>query len=202
MLGLGRGLSGRRTAGYRDVVGTIVDENATPLAGAIVTVTGKVYGGTASCTTKDDGSYMITNVRIGRRLTTPTKTGPKVEIKLDELGLDLRVELAGYEIQHTTIAGSSPGDREVPKIALQRSLPPAQVRGIVRDVRGKPIADAVVSVSPGDRTAATTADGGFAIDLAPGRYKVKVHAPGFRDQELDVTVDLNGVALKEFVLRE
>ena len=31
--------------------------------------------------------------------------------------------------------------------------------------------------------------------------KVKVSAPGFNAQELDLTIDPNGVALKEFVLR-
>lgn len=187
---------------FGEVTGTIVDEDGTPVPGANVTITGKTYPETASATTSQDGSYTIPNVRVGRRVTTPTKMGPKTDTKLDEVGLELHVELSGYEIGRATIGKPKQGANSGPKLALQKTLPPGQVRGVVRSGRGKPISGATVSVSPGDRTAESGADGTFAIDLAPGNYKVKVHAQGFRDQELDVTIDANGVALKEFVLRE
>ena len=186
---------------YSEVSGTIVDQDGTPVPGATVTVSGKTYGSQSS-TTSEDGTYTIANVKIGRRLTTQTKTGPKTETKLDEAGLDMRVELAGYELGRSTIASPKQGGVRAPQIAVQKTLPPGQVRGVVRNQRGKPIAGATVSVSPGEHVAQSGADGTFVVDLQPGSYKVKVHAEGFRDQELAVTIDANGVALKEFVLRE
>ena len=187
---------------YIEITGTIVDQDATPVAGATVTVSGKTYPGAASSTTKDDGTYSIATIKIGRRLTTPTKAGPKTEAKLDEAVLEMRAELGGYEVGRAKIATPKQGGNVAPQIVLQKTLPAGQVKGVVRNARGNPIAGATVSVSPGEHAATSGADGTFVIDLQPGSYKIRVHVSGFRDQELDVTIDANGVALKEFVLRE
>jgi hypothetical protein len=67
---------------------------------------------------------------------------------------------------------------------------------------GKPIAGATVKVEPTGLTATSAADGTLSIDLPPGNYKATATAPGFKDQTLDVVIDPNGVALKNFELRK
>ena len=56
-------------------------------------------------------------------------------------------------------------------------------------------------ITAGDKKTETAADGTFVLDLPPGQYKVTAKS-GSSSQELDVTIDPNGVALKEFVLKK
>lgn len=183
------------------LAGTVVDEDGAPVPGAKVTVLGKTFGGSATATTKEDGTYTIENIRVGKRMTTPTKAGPKVNDEL-EVELEVKVEIEGYEPRTSKVALPKPGTNAAPAVALPKALPPGQIRGVVRNLRGKPIANATITIAPGGRVANSGPDGRFAIDLAPGAYRITVTAKGFSDQELAVTIDPNGVALKELVLRE
>jgi hypothetical protein len=187
---------------FGEITGVILDEDGLPLANAKVTVAGKTYGGAASSSTKEDGTYAISNIQVGKKVTTPSKDGKKVEDRFDEIEIAVSVDLDGYAPAAAKIAAPKAIATAVPRIAMVKLLPPGQVRGVVRSLKGKAIAGATVSVSPGEQTSNSGADGSFVIDLAPGAYRVKVSAPGFRDQVLDVTIDPNGVALKEFILRQ
>jgi hypothetical protein len=76
-----------------------------------------------------------------------------------------------------------------------------RLKAVVRAAgTGKPIPGATLKIEPGNLSAISAADGTLSIDLAPGDYKATVTAPGRKPQTLDVTVDPNGVAIKNFEL--
>lgn len=59
------------------------------------------------------------------------------------------------------------------------------IRGRVKGDDGQPLAGATVSV--GDKSVATAADGSFVLsDLPPGRATVTIKAPGYDDRTMDV----------------
>lgn len=185
---------------FGDVTGSVVDENGKPLVGVKVTVKGHTYGETQTDTTKSDGTFHVANVKVGRRVTTPGKNGPTTDEKIDETSLDVSAELGDRKPGTATVDQPKAGPNQVAPITLAPALPPGQLKGLVRTQAGKPIGGATITVEPGDKKTDSAADGTFAIDLVPGQYKVTVKAPGLEAQELDVTIDPNGVALKEFVL--
>ena len=73
-------------------------------------------------------------------------------------------------------------------IALEAAIPPAQIRGLVRDFLGKPVAATVV-IEPLGTTATVAADGSFAIDVKPGAYDVSITAKGYAPQKRKVVVE-------------
>ena len=76
-------------------------------------------------------------------------------------------------------------------------LPPGQLRGVILNLgNSRPVAGATVEIEPGSITATSGADGKFTVDLPPGHYKLTVTAKGLAQQQLDVTIDPNGVAIK------
>jgi hypothetical protein len=91
----------------------------------------------------------------------------------------------------------------------ERRPPRGQIRGLVRSLRGTAVA-ADITVAP--EAAATdgaapeaqqlkAAGGRFEIDVAPGRYRVTIAAPGFETQKRKVEVEENGVTLLNADLR-
>jgi hypothetical protein len=188
---------------FGEVTGTVVDDAGKPVVGAKVSIEGHVYSAAgAPAVTDQNGAYHIKDVQIGRRVTTPSKAGPQTDEKVDETSIDVRVELADKKPGTATIDKPKLGENAVPPIKLEPALPPGQLKGIVRTQAGKAVGGATIIVSPGDKKTESAADGTFAIDLAPGQYKVTVKAPGLAPQELDVTIDPNGVNLKEFLLHK
>ena len=117
------------------------------------------------------------------------------------MGAEVSVTVGGKKPGKTTLSLKE-GANTAPKIALDPELPPGQLRAVVRGAgTGKPIAGATVKIEPGGQTATSAADGTFQIDLPPGTYKITVSSPGVKEQELDVTIDPNGVAIKNIELR-
>jgi hypothetical protein len=185
-----------------EVEGTVVDDTGKPMVGAKVSLQGHVYTGAIAPTITDaKGEYRFKDVQVGRRVTTPSQSGAKTEEKVDETSLDVAVELSDKKPGSATIEKPHGGTTTVPPIELLPAVKPGELKGVVRTQAGKAIDKAIVTVSPGDKKTETGADGTFAMDLPPGHYKVTVKAPGTAPQELDVTIDPDGVALKEFVLR-
>jgi hypothetical protein len=98
--------------------------------------------------------------------------------------------------------------------AREPQTPKGQLRGLVRSLKGTAVA-AEVTVEPetsppgpapaeatGDRIVTLRAEGGrFQLDVAPGRYRVTIAAPGFQSQKRTVDVEENGVTLLNVDLR-
>jgi hypothetical protein len=141
--------------------------------------------------TDESGAWKVTGVPVGSTVdSTPTIEEPAIEVSVD---------VDGKKPGKATVNVTAGGAITVPPIQLEPSLPPGQVKGVVRTSTGKPIAGAVITA--GDKKTETAADGTFVLDLPPGQYKVTAKTSS-SSQELDVTIDPNGVALKEFVLRK
>lgn len=176
---------------FASVDGEILDEAGKPVVGAKVTVKTSTYEGTG--VTDDKGAWNVTKLPIG-------KTVAGVDSITDPVG-EITVDVSGKKPAKVTVnlkAGSNKADR----ISLEPVLPPGQLRAVVRNANtGKPIGGAVVKIEPGGLTATSAADGQFSIDLPPGTYKITASSPGLKDQELDVTIDPNGVAIKIIELR-
>ncbi len=85
-------------------------------------------------------------------------------------------------------------------IALDPAIPPAQIRGLVRDFAGKPVGATVV-IEPLGATATVRPDGGFEIEVKPGSYDVVITAKGYSPQRRKVTVEPQGVTLLNVDLR-
>jgi hypothetical protein len=76
-------------------------------------------------------------------------------------------------------------------------LPPGQLRAVIINIgTSRPVAGATVTIEPGGVTATSGPDGKFTVDLPPGHYKLTVTARGLAQQQLDVNIDPNGVAIK------
>jgi hypothetical protein len=173
-----------------DLSGDVVDETGKPVIGAKVNVTLKNVSKVGN--TDDKGHYTIDKLPIGR-----TVGGTTV---LDDTAAAVSVEVAGKKQASTTLTLAK-GGNSVTKLSLEPVLPPGQLRAVVRSlVTGKPLAGATVKIEPGGVKATSGADGTVSVDLAPGSYKIKVTSPGLEDQELDVTIDPNGVAIKNIEL--
>jgi hypothetical protein len=175
-----------------DLSGLVVDDGGKPVVGAKVTVTLKTHVGNA--TTDDKGAYSVAKLPIGK--TVDGKTD------LDDTGAEIAVEVANKKPGSTTLTLTR-GANTVPRITLDPMLPPGQLRGVIRSVgTSRPIDGATVTVDPGGASITTTSDGKFSVDLPPGRYKITVTAKGLAQQQLDVTIEQNGVAIKNIDLHK
>jgi hypothetical protein len=175
-----------------DLSGSVVDEAGKPVVGAKITFTLKNSQVPATATDAS-GAWKATGVPVG----SSTDGKPTIE----ESAIEVAVDVDGKKPGKATVAVTAGGAITVPPIQLEPALPPGQVKGVVRSPTGKPIAGAIITASPGDKSTTTGADGTFVLDLAPGQYKVTAKS-GASTQDLDVTIDPNGVALKEFVLKK
>ncbi len=177
---------------YADVIGTINDDAGTPVVGAKVTVKLKNHSGTGA--TDDKGSYTVTRLPIGKTVAGTTN--------LDDTIGELTVEVEGKKPATQTLTLVK-GPNAVAKLVLEPLLPPGQLRAVLRAAgTGKPIPGGTITIEPSGATATAAADGTVSIDLPPGMYKAKATAPGFTEQTLDVVIDPNGVAVKNFELRK
>jgi hypothetical protein len=175
-----------------DISGTVVDETGKPVVGAKVSLTLK-NSQVPAVHTDAEGAYVFKGVPIGNSIDNRQT--------LEESGVDVHVDVDGKKPGTASVTQVTPGTLTVPAIKLEPLLPPGQLRGVVRALpAGKPITGATVTVEPGDQKVETDKDGTFQIDLAPGQYKIKVTAAGLAQQELDVTIDPNGVAIKNIDL--
>ena len=177
---------------YAEVSGTVTDENGTPVVGAKVTV--KLQKVTGTGVTDDKGEYTVSQLPIGKTVKGVTA--------LDDTGAEVTIEVEGKKpVTHTLTLAK--GKNAVTKLALEPQLPAGQLRAVIRAAgTGKPIAGATVQIEPGGLTATSAADGTLSIDLPPGNYKATASAQGLKQQTLDVVIDPNGVALKNFELRK
>lgn len=176
-----------------EVTGTVVDPSGRPVIGAKVSLTLKASS-VEPVVTDEGGVYVFKRVPIGS--TTDGKPA------IDETAVEVTVDVDGMKPGKATIAQVDKTSNPVPPITLEPVLPPGELRGVVRALRGgKPVKAATISVEPGGEKVETDDDGTFKVQLAPGQYVIKVSAPGLKTQELTVTIDPNGVAIKNIELQ-
>jgi hypothetical protein len=169
-----------------DVTGTVVDDAAKPVVGARITI--KLKNNTATAISDDKGTYVVTRLPIGK--TVDGKTD------LDDTGAEISAEVANKKPGSATLTLAK-GANMVARIALDPMLPPGQLRAVIINIgTSRPVAGATVTIEPGDVTATSGPDGKFTVDLPPGHYKITVTARGLAQQQLDVNIDPNGVAIK------
>ena len=179
------------------IIGTVLDDAGKPVVGAKVAI--KLKNTQPSAATDASGSYGV-EVPLGHVYHTHFHGDVT---KLEETTAQIDVEVDGKKPATVTVAKLETGDNKVDPIKLEPLLPPGQLRGVVHSLgNARPVDKAVVTITPGDKKVETAADGTFTIDLAPGTYKIKVQAAGFAVQELDVTIDPNGVAIKNIDLHK
>lgn len=175
-----------------DVTGTVVDDAGKPVVGARITI--KLKNNTATAVSDDRGTYVVTRLPIGK--TVDGKTD------LDDTGAEISAEVANKKAGSATLTLAK-GANTVPRIALDPMLPPGQLRGgIINVSTSRPVAGATVTIEPGDVTTTSGPDGKFSVDLPPGHYKITVTARGLAQQQLDVNIDPNGVAIKNIELHK
>jgi hypothetical protein len=175
-----------------DITGVVLDDAGKPVVGAKVTLTLKASQ-VPPAVTDDKGGYAFTGVPIG------TTIDGKPQI--DETAAEIGVAVDGKKPGTATVPLVA-GKNAVPNIALESLLPPGELRAIVTSLQtGQPIRDAKVTIEPGGKTIQTGADGTFKIALAPGQYKITVTAAGLATQQLDVTIDTDGVTTKNINMR-
>ncbi|HEU0029572.1 MAG TPA: carboxypeptidase regulatory-like domain-containing protein [Kofleriaceae bacterium] len=175
-----------------EVTGTVTDDTGKPVVGAKVTI--KLKANTGTAVTDDKGEYAVSKLPIGKTVDGKTT--------LDDTTAEVTIEVGGKKPSTSTITLGK-GPNKVPKIALDPLLPPGQLRVLVRAAgTGKPIANATIKIEPGGQTATSGADGTLTLDLPPGTYKATASIAGFKDQTLDVVIETNTVAIKNFELRK
>lgn len=169
-----------------DVTGSVVDDAGKPVVGAKVTI--KLKNNTGTAISDDKGTYVVTRLPIGK--TVDGKTD------LDDTGAEISAEVANKKPGSATLTLVK-GANMVARIALDPMLPPGQLRAVIINVgTSRPVAGATVTIDPGGTTATSGPDGKFTVDLPPGHYKITVTARGLAQQQLDVNIDPNGVAIK------
>jgi hypothetical protein len=169
-----------------DVTGTVVDEAGRPVVGAKITI--KLKNNTGTAISDDKGTYVVTRMPIGKTVDGKTE--------LDDTGAEISAEVANKKPGAATLTLVK-GANMVPKIALDPMLPPGQLRAYIINVgTSRPVPGATVTIDPGGTTATSGPDGKFTVDLPPGHYKITVTARGLAQQQLDVNIDPNGVAIK------
>jgi hypothetical protein len=179
------------------IAGTVTDEAGKPVVGAKVAI--KLKDSQPSAATDSSGNYGV-EVPLGKNYHSHFHGDVT---KIDETSAQIDVAVDGKKPATVTLQKLAPGDNKVDPIKLEPQLPPGQLRGVVHSLpAGKAVAKATITVSPGDKKVETGEDGTFTLDLAPGTYKIKVQAGGFAVQELDVTIDPNGVAIKNIDLHK
>lgn len=175
-----------------DVTGTVVDDTGKPVVGARVTI--KLKNNTGTAVSDDKGTYVVTRLPIGKTIDGKTD--------LDDTGAEISAEVANKKPGSATLTLAK-GANTVPRIALDPMLPPGQLRGGILNIStSRPVAGATVTIEPGDVTATSGPDGKFSVDLPPGHYKITVTARGLAQQQLDVNIDPNGVAIKNIELHK
>jgi hypothetical protein len=183
-----------------DITGTVVDEAGKPVVGAKVEIKLKDVTEPASAT-DETGTYVFKAVRIGAKADASGSRPARHDVT--ETSAEIHVSVDGKKPGTGTLAPIAEGANTVSPIKLEPQLPPGQLRGVVHSLpAGKPVTGATITVDPGDKKVESKADGTFQLDLPPGTYTITVKAPGFAPQDLPVTIDPNGVAIKNIDLHK
>lgn len=163
------------------VSGTVVDEGGRPLPDVEV-VLERGDEPPRSARTFDDGHFEFEAVPEG--------------------AVTLQVTSAGFESVSVELEADKPRS---PEIMLRPAVPAGQVRGKVLDLQGNPVVAKVTILGDASNKAdelsvVVAADGSFELDLAPGRYVVRLEHPDFAPQRRNVVVKDKGVVILNIAL--
>ncbi len=154
----------------------------------------------------EDGHTPLVHAQV---VVTRAGTSEKQETQTDEQG---RFAVDGLEPGEVTVTISATRYQPVKKtvtisgtpapldILAPHALPAGEVRGVVRDLAGKPV-KATVRLEPGGVEVPVAPDGTFRSDVQPGAYDVVIRAPGYADQKRHVNVERDAVILLNVELR-
>jgi hypothetical protein len=150
---------------------SLLDDHGQPRSGARVTL--QRDGREQTLSEKEPGSYALQGTEPGRAKLRIVADGFEPVEKDIELGAGAPLRLG---------------------VSVEPTLPPGQVRGLVRTFAGKGLA-ANVRVEPLGVEAQSDADGFFQIDVPPGEYEVVIESPGYAPQRRKATVVKQGVVI-------
>jgi hypothetical protein len=92
----------------------------------------------------------------------------------------LRLEAEGFRPGEEVVLVAPAGETTV-ELRLERPAAPAVLTGLVRGDDGRPVA-ATISVVELSLRARADARGSFSLSLPPGKYTLRIEAPGFSPQ--------------------
>lgn len=147
---------------------------------------------------------------VGAQVTARPEVGVPLEAFSDSDGM-YRLGPLGGKLELSATAYGHTGARRTIELAPTKGRTPAQRRedivldsanavlaGTLDDASGAAIAGATIEVASGageGRTAVTTADGTFSIDMLPaGKLRVRVTHPDYPPAELDATASTTGAS--------
>ena len=176
------GTDGVDAIGTGTIQGSVEDEAGGAIAGATLTTTLAI----PPVTTDALGDFVLADVPIGAIWLTASASG-----------------YAPLEMMVTVAAGTT---TQVDIVLTSEAASTGSISGVVRDVAGDPVADAVVTVEGQISGATTAADGSFLVeDIAPGFAFLTVdpastqHLPGGTRHSAYVaagdTADVGDIAL-------
>jgi hypothetical protein len=172
----------------------------TELAGRVIAADGGKLAGVRLDVSVGDASHEVAVDDAGR-FTAEGKPG-------DEL--IVAAEATGHLPGRATVI-LIPGANKL-DLTLERRPPQGQIRGLVRSLRGAPVA-ADISIEPEAADASSGSgvareparrraeSGRFEVDVPPGRYRVTISASGYQTQQRKVDVEENGVTVLNVDLR-
>ncbi|HTL33697.1 MAG TPA: carboxypeptidase regulatory-like domain-containing protein [Kofleriaceae bacterium] len=146
---------------------------------------------TGTVTSSTGQSIPNATVSIGSMELTTDENG-HFATEIDGGAMTIDAVADGYDPgkAQITIAAGASGDVTV---TLQRKVRQGQLRGQVLSFAGKPVPGATVTV--GDKSTTSDADGNYSIDLPAGSFDVTIEASGFATQKRKVSVKLDAVTV-------
>jgi hypothetical protein len=158
------------------VQGTVIDEGGRPLADVEVVL-------------KREGAPDVVerSYADGRFEFKDVPEGP----------VEVIIKTPGYDEIKFQFGEDEKREKEV---ILYPSLPAGQVKGEVRDLKGNPLPETKITISPGDKVVDVSEEGTFSLELAPGRYTVRFDHPDLSAQKRVIRVQDRGVVILNIAL--
>ena len=162
--------------------GEIDDERGEPLPDVQVTLVSE-GGATSTAITDAHGHYRFANVPLG--------------------SAQLEARAVGFATQRWSV-GVTPDLSPLPSRALPVAAGVGLLRGLVRNFQSVPLrAKLMLKNAQGKlvQTLESGDDGHVEVELPPGRYSVRIEAPGYRSHTQSLQIKGNGVSVLNADLR-